>query len=96
MYTVYYCCDLLTEKLNYKIQNRQVKSLLIDYDGENIKPSKMFFSTNIRQVNVVESLRNKSSNTDIISCAKTLQSNIKVFKFPLEESVFDANDVATY
>ena len=96
VYTVYYCCDLLTEKLNYKNQNRQVKSLLIDYDGENIKPSKMFFSTNIRQVNVVESLRNKSSNTDIISCAKTLQSNIKVFKFPLEESVFDANDVATY
>ena len=51
------------------------------------------FSTNIRQVDVVESLRNKSSNTDIISCAKTLQSNKKLFKFPLEESICDANDV---
>ena len=50
-YTVSYCCDLLNEKLNYKIQNRQVKNLLIDYYGENIcftyprdrKKSQMFF-----------------------------------------------------
>ena len=62
----------------------------------------MFFSTNIRQVYIVESLkvhnkkvRNKSSNTDIILCFKTLQSNIKLFKFPLEESICDANYVAT-
>ena len=55
----------------------------------------MFFSTNIRQEDVLESLRNKSSNNDIISCAKILQYNIKLFKFPLEESVCDANDVAT-
>ena len=33
---VSYCCDLLNGKLNYKIQNRRVKSLLIDYYGENI------------------------------------------------------------
>ena len=102
-YTVSYCCDLLNEKFNYKIQNRHVKSLLIDYYGKNIsfnyprdgKKSQMFFSTNICQVDVVQSLRNKSSNTDIISCIKTLQSNIKLFKFPLEESIFDATHVAT-
>ena len=35
-YTDSYCCDLLNEKLNYKIENRQVKILLIDYYGENI------------------------------------------------------------
>ena len=83
-YTFSYCCDLLIEKLNYKIQNRQVRSLLIDYYGENScfthprnrKKSQIFFSTSICQVDVVESLRNKSSNNDIISCAKTLQSNI--------------------
>ena len=49
--TVCYCC----EKTDYKIQNRQAKSLLIDYYDENIcftyprdrKKSKMFFfSTN--------------------------------------------------
>ena len=50
----------------------------------------MFFSTDIRQVDVVESPRSKSSNNDIISCAKTLQSYIKV-----EESICHANDVAT-
>ena len=29
-YTVSYCCDLLGEKLNHKIKNRQGKSLLIE------------------------------------------------------------------
>ena len=56
---------------------------------------KCFFSRNIRQEDVLELLPNKSSNTDIISCAKILQSNIKLFKLPLEESVCDANAVAT-
>ena len=54
----------------------------------------MFLSANIRQVDVAERLPNKSSNTDI-SCAKILQSNIKLLKFLPEESICDANDVAT-
>ena len=102
-YTVSYCCNFLNEKLNQNINNRQVKSLLIDHYGENIcftypkdrKKSQMFFSTALRQVDVVESLRNKTSTSDIISCAKTLESDIKLFKFQLDESNCDANDVAT-
>ena len=35
-YTVSYCCNFLNEKLNQNINNRQVKSLLIDHYGENI------------------------------------------------------------
>ena len=62
---------------------------------QEIERNHKCFSTNIWQVDVVESLRNKSSNTDIILCTKTLQSNIKLFKFPLKESICDANDVAT-
>ena len=77
-----------------------MKSLLIDHYGENIcftyqkdrKKSQMFFSTALRQVDVVESLRNKTSSSDIISCAKTLESDIKLFKFQLDESNCDAND----
>ena len=99
-YTVSYCCNFLNEKLNQNIHSRQVKSLLIDHYGENIcftypkdrKKSQMFFSTALRQVDVVESLRNKTSTSDIISCAKTLESDIKLFKFQLDESNCDAND----
>ena len=47
----------------------------------------MFFSADIRQVDIVESLCNKKSSTFIISCAKTLDMKVK-------ESVCDANDVA--
>ena len=98
-YTVSYCCNFLNEKLNQNINNRQVKSLLIDHYRKNIcftylkdrKKSQIFFSTALRQ----ESLRNKTSTSDIISCAKTLESDIKLFKFQLDESNCDANDVAT-
>ena len=80
-YTVSYCCDLLNEKLNYKIQNRQVKNLLIDYYGENIcftipeieRNHKCFFNKYMssRCCRVFE-----FSNTDIISCAKILHKTI--------------------
>ena len=46
------------------------------------------------QVDVVESFRSKSSKTNI-SCAKILRSNIKLFKYLLEVSVGDTNDVAS-
>ena len=80
-----------------------MKSLLIDHYGENIcftypkdrKKSQMFFSTALRQVDVVESLCNKTSTSNIKSCAKTLESDIKLFKFQLDESNCDVNDVAT-
>ena len=55
----------------------------------------MFFSTALRQVDVIESLRNKTSTSVIISCAKTLESDIKLFKFQLDEFNCDANDLAT-
>ena len=92
-YTVSYCCNFLNEKLNQNINNRQVKSLLIDHYGENIcftypidrKKSQLFFSTALRQVDVVESLRNKTSTSDIISCTKTLESDIKLFKFQFDD-----------
>ena len=35
-YTVSYCCNFLNEKLTQNINNRQVKSLLIDHYRENI------------------------------------------------------------
>lgn len=35
-YIISYCRDLLNTKLKRNINNRQVKSLLIDYYGENI------------------------------------------------------------
>ena len=92
-YTVSYCCNFLNEKLKQNINNRQVKSLLINHYGENIcftypidrKKSQMFFSTALRQVDVVESLRNKTSTSDIISCTKTLESDIKLFKFQFDD-----------
>ena len=84
-YTVSYCCNFLNEKLNQNINNRQVKSLLIDHYVvlliQKIGKSQMFFSTALRQVDVVESLRNKTPTSDIILCAKTLESDIKLFKF---------------
>lgn len=49
----------------------------------------MFFSADIRQADIVESLCDKKSSTFIISCAKTLESDMKV-----KESICDANDVA--
>ena len=55
----------------------------------------MFFSTALRQVDGVECLHNKTSTSDIISCAKTLEPDIKLFKFQLDESNCDTNDVAT-
>ena len=80
-----------------------MKSLLIDHYGKNIcftypkdrKKSQIFFSTALRQVDAVGSLRNKTSTFDIISCAKTLECDMKLFKFQLGESNCDANDVAT-
>ena len=35
-YTISYCLDLLNTNLKHNINNRQVKSLLIDDYGENI------------------------------------------------------------
>ena len=62
---------------------------------QEIERNHKYFFSKYSQGNVVESLRNKSPNTDIISGAKTLQSYIKLFKFPLEESICNAKDVAT-
>ena len=49
----------------------------------------MFFSADIRQADIVESLCDKKSSTFIILCAKTLEFDMKV-----KESICDANDVA--
>ena len=100
--TIAYCRDLLNTKLKRNINNRQVRSLLIEYYGENIcftygkdKKRQMFFSIYIWAADFIGSIRNKSLITDIISGTKTLQDETKSFRFQLEGSCCDAEDVAT-
>ena len=91
--TIAYCRDLLNTKLKRNINNRQVRSLLIEYYGENIcftygkdKKRQMFFSIYIWAADFIGSIRNKSLITDIISGTKTLQDETKSFRFQLEGS----------
>ena len=46
-----------------------------------------FNITYIHQVDVAEPLPNKISRNDITLCAKTLQSDKKLFTFLIEESI---------
>ena len=77
--TVSFCRDTINAKLGVdKLNNKQAKQLLIEFYGEDIcftypkdksKPQ-MFFSSSIRQADIVETLRDKNP---IVECAQKLR-----------------------
>ena len=78
-YTVSFCRDAINAKLDEnKLNNKQVKQLLIEFYGEEIcftyskdkSKLQMFFSLSIRQADIVETLLVKNS---IAECAQKLR-----------------------
>lgn len=100
-YTVSYCRDFMHTRLNNKVTNTQVKSLLIQHFGDTIcftypkdqKQSQMFFSSRICPADVIENLRKKTFSNNIILCASELRNECKSYEFALDQSYCDASDV---
>ena len=98
-YTVSFCRDEINAKLDEsKLSNKQVKRLLIEFYGEDIcftypkdqsKPQ-MFFSSSIRQADIVETLRVKNS---IVECAQKLRDECQNYSFNLDDSNCNARDI---
>ena len=99
-YTVSYCRDAINDKLAInKLNNRQVKQLLIGFYGEDIcftypkdksKPQ-MFFSSTICRADIVETLRFKNPITE---CAQNLRKECENYSFNLDDSNCNPRDVA--
>ena len=99
-YTVSFRRDAMNAKLDEnKLNNKQVKQLLIEFYGEEIcftypkdksKPQ-MFFSSSIRQTDIVETLRVKNS---IAECAQKLRDECENSSFNLDDSNCNARDIA--
>ena len=99
-YTVSFCRDAINAKLDEnRLNNKQVKQLLIEFYGEEIcftypkdksKPQ-MFFSSSIRQADIVETLHFKNS---IAECAQKLRDECKNYSFNLDDSNCNARDTA--
>ena len=99
-YSISACRDIINEDLEgYTVNNRKVKKqMLITHFGEEIcftcpsRQSKlqMFYSTNICPADLVKTLR----QTDPIKiCAEKLRKECEVFKFILDNSYSDAEDL---
>ena len=99
-YTVSFCRDAINAKLGVdKLNNKQVKQLLIEFYGEDIcftypkdksKPQ-MFFSSSIRQADIVETLRDKNP---MVECAQKLRDECENYSFNLDDTNCKARDVA--
>ena len=99
-YTVSFCRDAINAKLGVdKLNNKQVKQLLIEFYGEDIcftypkdksKPQ-MFFSSSIRQADIVETLRDKNP---MVECAQKLRDECENYSFNLDDTNCNARDVA--
>ena len=104
-YTVSFCRDAINAKLGVdKLNNKQVKQLLIEFYGEDIcftypkdkRKPQMFFSSPIRQADIVETLSDKNP---IVECAQKLRhelyvanslSQYKVDKPPMWKMIFNS------
>ena len=56
------------------------------------KKSQVFFSTNFRAGEVVESLHSKTDDNLIIACTKILREGCNSCKFDIDNNYCDAND----
>ena len=99
-YALSTCREIINSFLNNEdeINNRRLKNMLISEFGEEIcfsfsrdkTKSQMFYSSRIKSVEIVETLR---SSNPIIACAEILHTECKEFDFGLDNSYCDAKDV---
>ena len=101
-YIVSFCRDELNKSItDINFDNRQIKNLVINYFGEGIcftypndrKKLQMFFSMNVRVGEIAESLGSKTDDDVIIACAKILREECNSYKFDIDNSYCDGNDV---
>ena len=100
-YTISYCRDLINDQLpEQKLNNKQVKRLLIEHYGNDIcftypkdqKQSQIFFSSHICPADVVEHVRTKENINQNYLCGNQLRKECQSFEFLLDQSYCDAND----
>ena len=84
-YTVSFCRDELNN-----FDSRE--GICFTYPNDR-KNSQMFFSTSGRAGEIAESFRSKTDDDVIIACAKILREGCNSYKFDVDNSYCDANDV---
>ena len=98
-YTISACRDMINSKLiGEDIDNRKVKTLLIQQFGEDIcftyprdqSISQGFFLRTIGTSDVVETIRNSNP---IKECAEVLKEECRGYDFGLDESFCNASDL---
>ena len=101
-YTESFCREELKKVItDINFDNHQIKILIINYFGEGIcftypnnrKKSQMFFSTNVHAGEIVESSHSKTDDDVVIACTKILREKCNSYKFDIDNSYCDANDV---